>query len=448
MNRKLTVIVFIFLVSVGVTVASDLVPNHTEVILFEKVKVDIRKGKYNPTPKDNAPWIGKEEDYKNLYDDCFQKLIVDYLFLSPIFSDFFRSHAIKNVVEISLGKSIVPGCTQKNLRFLAKEPRRSSVVWNYIDENLESLYNAYKSMRSNENPNRVIVKKAVFYQLYSRVQNCMPDSSQLSEADSVLIDIIKVIKEKENGENFLHYVCSRGDLNMVKFLVSQGGFDINETTRDGGTLLHRASRSGNFHIVQYLLENGAQPNMKNCIGQFPVHVACEFGHPEILKLFLDHDACDISVKDEKGWTVFHYACYGAKFDIIKLLIEKYKEGVNDQDNWGWTPLHIALLLGYFEGAKYLIDQGADKNIAAHNGKTPIDYLLPGMRDEIATYGNSFEDEESDQTINFEISDETQVGNANKTKTMTYFIAGGTAFVIGGVLFYFFMKKLRQGLQKA
>ena len=48
--------------------------------------------------------------------------------------------------------------------------------------------------------------------------------------------------------------------------------------------LRRACRFGKKKIVQILLERGASANEKNVAGSTPLHLACEYGDGDIVKV--------------------------------------------------------------------------------------------------------------------------------------------------------------------
>jgi ankyrin repeat protein len=57
------------------------------------------------------------------------------------------------------------------------------------------------------------------------------------------------------------------------------GADINKTDCNGNTPLHTAASKGNFEVVKFLVEAGANPIAKNSKGKTPLDLANEGSYP-------------------------------------------------------------------------------------------------------------------------------------------------------------------------
>ncbi len=74
--------------------------------------------------------------------------------------------------------------------------------------------------------------------------------AQLLRHSSELIDVDKFDSE---GRTALHRFCLEGRLNLVKLLVRYGA-DVTLRTREGWSMIHIASFSGNSEMLMYLLK--------------------------------------------------------------------------------------------------------------------------------------------------------------------------------------------------
>ena len=77
--------------------------------------------------------------------------------------------------------------------------------------------------------------------------------------------------------------ASQGDLDEIKRLVAYG-VDINEGDYDKRTALHLASAEGHTHVVNYLLQKGANANVTDRFGNTPSVDARSNNNKEILDL--------------------------------------------------------------------------------------------------------------------------------------------------------------------
>ena len=115
----------------------------------------------------------------------------------------------------------------------------------------------------------------------------------------------------------LFNACEEGSLDAVKFLAERGAaiktFDKRET------VLHVACKNNNLPLVEYLLQNGFDINVRNSDNRTPLHVACNEGHLQIVQ-FLVEKGADINVKDNLNETPLSLASYHKHHDVAMYLI--------------------------------------------------------------------------------------------------------------------------------
>ena len=99
------------------------------------------------------------------------------------------------------------------------------------------------------------------------------------------------------------------------------------------------------------------------------------GPLEFVDLFLKRGDNPNAV-DKNGRTALMYAAYYGHYEhvgVAKILIAA-GANVNATDKNGFTALRFAAQLRHAEVAKVLLENGADPNIPAGDGKTPWDYI--------------------------------------------------------------------------
>ena len=88
----------------------------------------------------------------------------------------------------------------------------------------------------------------------------------------------------------LHVAVRSGDLDRVRALVAKG-VPVNERDSLGGTALHDAAWAGDLRMVQLLLDQKADPNLKHLEGgSTPLHYAIITNHPDVVDLLLRRGA--------------------------------------------------------------------------------------------------------------------------------------------------------------
>ena len=107
------------------------------------------------------------------------------------------------------------------------------------------------------------------------------------------------------SENSPFYnIVETGDLSELKKALEI--YQINAKDEEGMSLLSWACVAGKRKMVSYLLENGANPNIKCKEGRTPlIYAACN-NHPMIVKALLKAGA-NPKLGDKSGWTAETWA---------------------------------------------------------------------------------------------------------------------------------------------
>uniref|UniRef100_A0A0K0CZ87 Protein kinase domain-containing protein n=1 Tax=Angiostrongylus cantonensis TaxID=6313 RepID=A0A0K0CZ87_ANGCA len=140
-----------------------------------------------------------------------------------------------------------------------------------------------------------------------------------------------MVSENVFSETPLHAACTGGkSIELIAYLMKQPGVDPNYQGRDGHTALHSACYHGHLHIVQYLMENGADQSLAARTNERPSTLQCgpqstfaaaimALNRPETLS---DRSSRDSVVSSEEQQTPVIWA-YEKGHDRIVALLKHY-----------------------------------------------------------------------------------------------------------------------------
>eukprot|EP01132_Coremiostelium_polycephalum_P000283 gene283-370_t len=138
----------------------------------------------------------------------------------------------------------------------------------------------------------------------------------------------------------LFWAITGGNTEVVRWLLDQGGININYRDDRNQTLLYRAAYEGHTEIVALLLARGADPNNSQDItGNTPLHRATQEGHSATVRLLLEKGAHP-NAMDKNNRTPLHWAAAQGHLPITTLLLEQGATP-DTMDQEGFTPLSIA-----------------------------------------------------------------------------------------------------------
>ena len=199
------------------------------------------------------------------------------------------------------------------------------------------------------------------------------------------------VNERENnqlGFTALMQACHKGIFSVVKYLVEEGGADVNKKDLYGYSCLTRAVIKNHLSIVIYLFEKGADINSTDINGATPFFQAVENNHSEIMHYLFNNGAdinqtLKVAAENNENESPLYVASEMGHIDAVKFLLAK-GANVEIASLYG-TPLMIACKEGFFDIVRILIEDGKADIFKTCQDKTALDFAQENNHHEIVNF---------------------------------------------------------------
>ena len=207
-------------------------------------------------------------------------------------------------------------------------------------------------------------------------------NKDLKTFKSILSDsshLCDVLHIGEKGFTVLHVVAEHGYIDGARSLLSEGLSKLDDPDKSGNTPLHIACQKGHKDFVK-LFVSEFNTELTNNDGYTILHVTVTYQRLELLSYLMEvvHlDPLKLTVGEDLN--CLHIACKEGNLEIVKYLIEK--AGVDPEGRTGpgkdkRFPVHFAALHSHLEILRYLVDErNCNPNAEDDFSKTPA--LLAG-----------------------------------------------------------------------
>lgn len=180
------------------------------------------------------------------------------------------------------------------------------------------------------------------------------------------------------GVQPISLAAENGNAEILEALLDAGA-DANAALPEGETVLMTAARTGNAGAIRVLLVRGADPNLRDGFrGQTALMWAAARNNADAVHALAELGA-DIHAKTETverppngnrlfyappptGFTALLFAVRSGHIDAVQVLLAAGAD-VNDTLSDGQSALVVAVANANWELADYLLDRGADPNLA-------------------------------------------------------------------------------------
>lgn len=205
----------------------------------------------------------------------------------------------------------------------------------------------------------------------------------------------------QGADRRLHFAALQGDMPTVKACLAQGT-DVNGRRHENRTPLHLAVLSGDEATLERLIAHEADINAQDSRAYTPLMTALEQDQLIAFQVLLDdggrinpqqavsnllHEAArfnainitewlvgagySVNEPDSNNETPLHFAATTGSAAVANFLIQNGAELDVANTSRGQTPLHLAILNERVDLVQLLVDGGADINVSDKSGATPL-----------------------------------------------------------------------------
>jgi ankyrin repeat protein len=183
----------------------------------------------------------------------------------------------------------------------------------------------------------------------------------------------------EKGATAISIPARRGQLDGVHALIASGA-KTDRPNENGETPL--ACAAGHAHIVEILLEKGAEPNFQDAQGANPVYRAASSGPIAVLEALLIHGGFPaFTTHDNKS--PLSEAAEKGHVEFVQRLLGLGPPFDQPSTKSGQTPLSRAAEHGHFPMIELLLEHDTNMGATDHEGRNPLDRVLSNGWDDCA-----------------------------------------------------------------
>jgi ankyrin repeat protein len=256
----------------------------------------------------------------------------------------------------------------KNALYLAIEKRNKEIITKILDSNLVNL-------EQRDVEGRTLLQNIVVNGHNEMAKILLNYGANINNIDS-------------KNRNVIYDALSYGDQSFIKFLLSQEGLQLNYLDENGNSIMHHTEVVKNDDIAKKLLIAGADPTLKNKIGEsYLLNTALrgKEGEP-IIDVALEHGANVNSKTADDNTILMELIALSSTLSVdekdrrdsllrISKKMLKHGGNINAIEKNNESGLFNAIRLCDYDLISFLLSGGIDPNIQSDQGITVLNLII-------------------------------------------------------------------------
>lgn len=187
-------------------------------------------------------------------------------------------------------------------------------------------------------------------------------AKEVDQCESMLKAKPELVNSVEaGGYSALHFAAFNGDIALIKVLLEYKP-DVDSVNLDQNTPLVMAVKGRQLETIRVLVAAGADVNKTSPSGSTAAHHAASMAYMDCLRILADLGAQVMTAPSESG-SLLHWACHSGDINCVGAMLYQYDIPVDTPDVHGGTALLTALFMKKTEVVEFLLEHGANPNVA-------------------------------------------------------------------------------------
>ena len=139
------------------------------------------------------------------------------------------------------------------------------------------------------------------------------------------------------------------------------------------SMIHRSVDRGDIEGIRQELQAGVSPEATDYRNKTPLIMAAEQGKMDLVEFLVLEAGANVNataLPEQGEVTALRYAIGNDDYQMVRFLINNGAE-VNLANSRGWTPIMTAARVGNRDIMELLIENGADIRVRDNDGQTPL-----------------------------------------------------------------------------